>query len=383
MEEDLLNLDNSSKKQLIIWRVVSLILLVFLVTVGILYALGVGWKKDEEKENKQEQKGGNDESILTLWTQNSTIFTKLVPYIKKVTDNNNQNFIPVEDRIAVFDLDGTLFCETDPIYFDWDMFAYRVLDDPDYNKTAETQDRELANQIRAANIHDLPPDIEGKHCWRNPFVFKDMKMEDFISFTKNFLNQKAPGYINMKRGDAFYKPMLQVIDYLQKNDFKVFIVTGTDRFTVRTIVDGHINIPERQIIGTISTIKASGQGDEKGINYDFKKNDEILLGGGFVIKNVKMNKISTITTEIGQKPVLSFGNSGGDKSMANYVISNNKYESLAFMLCCDDEIRENGNKTKAESMYKLCSENNFQPISMEKDWKTIYGDDVKKKTKDD
>ena len=264
------------------------------------------------------------------------------------------------------------------------MFVFRVLEDPDYKDIAEDQDKKLANEIRAANIHDLPPTIEGRHCLRNPYVFKDMKMEDFISFTKNFLNQPAPGYINMKRGDAFYKPMLQVIEYLQKNDFKVFIVTGTDRFEVRSIIDGHINIPDSQIIGSISTIKASGQGDEKGIDYQFKKNDKILLGGGFVIKNVKMNKVVTMTTEIGQKPVLSFGNSAGDTSMANYVISNNKYESLAFMLCCDDEVRENGNKTKAKIMYGLCSENNWEPISMEKDWKTIYGDDViRNKTKDE
>ena len=64
--------------------------------------------------------------------------------MKKVTDKNNKDFIPVEDRIAVFDLDGTLFCETDPIYFDWNMFAYRVLDDPIYNKTAEQTDKEIA-----------------------------------------------------------------------------------------------------------------------------------------------------------------------------------------------------------------------------------------------
>ena len=89
-----------------------------------------------------------------------------------------------------------------------------------------------------------------------------------------------------------------------------------------------------------------------------------------------MNKVSTITTEIGKQPVLSFGNSAGDTSMANYVITNNEYESLAFMVCCDDEVRENGNKTKAESMYKLCSQNNWEPISMEKDWKTIYGNNV-------
>jgi hypothetical protein len=203
----------------------------------------------------------------------------------------------------------------------------------------------------------LPDDIEERHCVRNPAVFANMSMEDYANYIKNYLNRDAPGYNNMKRGDAFYKPMLEVISYLQKNDFTVYIVSGTDRFEIRTIVEGKINIPESQIIGSVSTVKASGQGNKNGTRYQFQKNDTVILGGGFVIKNVKMNKVNTMTTEIGKKPVLSFGNSSGDKSMATYVTSNNKYKSLAFQLCCDDEERENGNKTKAEIMRNLCIEN--------------------------
>ena len=213
MEDPLANIDTSSNKKVIIWRVISLILFIFLVTVGVLYALGIGYKKY-----------GNFESELTLWNSNSAIYTKLVPYIRNITDKSNKDFIPVEDRIAVFDLDGTLFCETDPIYFDWNMFTYRVLDDPNY--TAEQQDKDLAYDIRAADIHHLPDNIEEKHSVRNPYVFKGMKMEEYVEYTKKFLDQEAPGYTNMKRGDAFYKPMIEVVNYLQKNDFQVFIVSG-------------------------------------------------------------------------------------------------------------------------------------------------------------
>ena len=62
-----------------------------------------------------------------------------------------------------------------------------------------------------------------------------------------------------------------------------------------------------------------------------------------------------------------------------FVVNNNKYRSLAFQLCCDDTERENGNIEKAEKMYKLCDEFDWVPISMKNDWKTIYGDHVKKK----
>jgi len=371
--ESLLNVDlHKKQKTIMIWRIISLFLLIILAVIVILYALGIGWKQKEDKKDESD----NYESILSLWQPGSTVITKLIPYIKSITNKNNQDFIPVEDRIAVFDLDGTLFCETDPIYFDWNMFAYRILDDPVYNKTANQSDIDLANKIRSAYIHKLPEGLEKEHCVRNAAVFKGMSMEEYIDYTKKFLNADSPGYNNLKRKDAFYKPMLQVIEYLQKYEFTVYIVSGTDRFEVRTIVQGHINIPESQIIGSISTIRSTNQGDKEGIDYQFEKNDSVVLGGEFIIKNVKMNKISTIQTEIGKKPVLSFGNSSGDKSMSNYVVYNNPYKSLAFMLLCDDETRENGNKTRADDMARMCTEYNWQPISMESDWKTIYGDDV-------
>ena len=80
--------------------------------------------------------------------------------------------------------------------------------------------------------------------------------------------------------------------------------------------------------------------------------------------------------EIGQQPVLSFGNSTGDSSMAEYVTYNNQYKSLAFMLCCDDTVRENGDEAKAQKMFDLCEEFDWVPISMKNDWTTIYGDSV-------
>ena len=101
-----------------------------------------------------------------------------------------------------------------------------------------------------------------------------------------------------------------------------------------------------------------------------------MLGGEFVVKNLKMNKVSIIIQEIGQQPVLSFGNSTGDASMAEYVTSGNPYKSLAFMLCCDDTERENGNPEKAAKMEGMCEEFGWVPISMKDDWSTIYGDGV-------
>ena len=111
----------------------------------------------------------------------------------------------------------------------------------------------------------------------------------------------------------------------------------------------------------------------------FDDDDELILGGEFIVKNLKMNKVTVIAQEIGEQPVLSFGNSTGDSSMAEYTTSHNPYKSLAFMLCCDDTERENGNMEKADKMFSLCEEFDWVPVSMKNDWTTIYGDGVTKK----
>lgn len=167
------------------------------------------------------------------------------------------------------------------------------------------------------------------------------------------------------------------MEYLQRNDFIVYIVSGTDRFIVRGIVKGSpLDIPPRQIIGSDETVVTPDQGDEDGLSYVYDDDDELILGGDFVVKNLKMNKVAVIAQEIGQQPVLSFGNSTGDSSMAAYVTSGNPYPSLAFMLCCDDTERENGSAEKAGKMFDLCGTYGWIPISMKNDWTTIYGDGV-------
>ena len=89
-----------------------------------------------------------------------------------------------------------------------------------------------------------------------------------------------------------------------------------------------------------------------------------------------MNKVSAIVREIGRQPVLAFGNSSGDSAMLNYTINGNKYKSAAFFLLCDDLERELGNLGKAEKCRKLADENGWIPVSMRKDFVTIYGDNV-------
>jgi hypothetical protein len=187
-------------------------------------------------------------------------------------------------------------------------------------------------------------------------------------------------YDGMTLGEAFYEPMIQIVEFLKANDFTVYVVSGTDRFIVRGLVkDSKLNLPNRQIIGSDVTLVATHQEDVDGLNYVYGDNDTVVFGGEFIVKNLKMNKVTVIAQEIGVQPVLSFGNSTGDSSMAEYVTTNNEYPSLAFMLCCDDTERENGNVEKANKMFALCEQFDWIPVSMKNDWKTIYGEGVSHK----
>ena len=83
--------------------------------------------------------------------------------------------------------------------------------------------------------------------------------------------------------------------------------------------------------------------------------------------------------EIGKQPVLAFGNTFSDASMVNYTIYNNKYKALGFMLECDDLEREYGNLKKAQKIHEGCEKYGWICVSMRDDWKTIYGDGIKRR----
>ncbi len=317
---------------------------------------------------------------LSLWTENAPAKKALVSYIETVTDENSADYIPVENRIAVFDMDGTILCETDPYYFDHCILVYRVLEDPDYNDKASDFEKDVANRLQAKFDGDKTVEVSmAEHGQAVASAFRGMTVDEFEAYVKAFKEQPAPGYNGMTRGEAFYKPMLQIIDYLQANDFMVYIVSGTDRLIVRGLIDGSVDIPRNRLIGSDETLVALNQGDTDGEVYTFTDKDKVVTGGEFIIKNLNMNKVTAIMTEIGIQPVLSFGNSTGDAAMAEFTTTDNKYKSLAFMLCCDDLERENGNASKAQTMVDLCREYDWIAVSMKNDWTTIYGEGVTRK----
>ncbi len=112
---------DKTTKQLKIWRIIAIAAIIALLTVCILYAFGVGRKSNSPAID------GN--KALSLWNEGTGAKKSLIDYVNAVTKEGGADFIPVEDRIAVFDMDGTLTCETFYTYYDTMMFIEYCLHD--------------------------------------------------------------------------------------------------------------------------------------------------------------------------------------------------------------------------------------------------------------
>ena len=241
------------------------------------------------------KKGDN----FPTWTEDAAAIQALESYVETVTDEKSEDFIPVEDRIAAFDLDGTLYGETFPIYGEWLMFAERALNDPTYDAPEDI--REVAETVVAAGeSRSIPDGLEEAEIKAQAKAFAGMSIEDYTAYVEQFMETDAEGFDNLKRGDAFYLPMLEIVTYLQENDFMVYICSGTNRFTVRALIDGTLDIPERQVIGTDFTMTATGQGETGDMHYNITAEDEVLMGDELIIKNVKTSKVFQIMQELGK-----------------------------------------------------------------------------------
>lgn len=311
---------------------------------------------------------------FSYWTEDCEAITELTDYVKTVSDRESEDYIPDEDRIAVFDMDGTLMGETAPTYFDWLTYAYRVLDDPDYAGQATEEMIKTAEAIRSIPTDGIPEWLDAAHIRDNAKAFEGMTTEDFEKYILKFMEKPVKGFDNLAYGELFYKPMVEIVNYLQENNFTVMIVSGTDTCVCRLLMHDVFDIPPHQIIGSEYGIKLDGQSTDKGLEYNMAAKDTVVRDGTYEFKNVKSNKIRTIYEHIGQRPVLMFGNSSGDYSMAMITSTNNKYKSKAFFVLCDDDVREYGNVEKAASISEKAQENGWYTISMKNDWKTIYGD---------
>jgi phosphoserine phosphatase len=349
----------------------TLLMLAALLMCGTSVLASCGDNDDNEIELAQKKyfKSWNDCEALKA----------LKDYVEDVTNPNSANYIPVEDRIATFDMDGTFVGELYPTYFEYNLLEYRVLDDPDYRERAPEDVKEAAQSIRdfVRQGTPLPDHFDMVHAYAAAKAYAGMTLAEFDAYVKAYATKPANGFSGMTYGQSFYRPMLEVFNYLKDNGFTYYVVSGSDRFICRALTES-IGIEPNRVIGMDVRLTASNQGLEAGVNFTMGKNEDLKRTSELIIKNLKTNKVLQISQEIGKVPVLSFGNSSGDCAMHNYALSNTKYRSEAFMLIADDDARDHANRDKALALGEKWQQQGYHVISMRDDFKTIYGEGVTK-----
>ena len=318
--------------------------------------------------------------VFPSWNPESASLRELVEYVTASTDESGSGYIEPADRIATFDMDGTILCEKAPVYIDYCLTMHRVLDDPAYEAAEEEID--AMEQVRDHAYSEGETFHPESGITKDVLVasaFAGMTPEEFRAYVVDFADTvDAVGFEGMTYGETFYKPMIEVIEYLKANDFDVWMVSACEREVVRALVE-RFDIPYDHVIATDVPYIASGKGDEAVDDYNMSKDEMILLGAPLdEVECGKSGKPAAIAREIGKRPVLAFGNSSGDYSMLNYAEGNEQYSGMGFFVVCDDTEREYGSDEKAADYYAKADEEGWTAISMADDWKTIYGEGVKK-----
>jgi len=311
------------------------------------------------------------EETIPNWTEDSSVMESIVSFVNEASDENAEGFVPEEDRIAVFDFDGTLFGELFPAYFDHCLLIHRALYDESYEPSDEMKEYALEMEEAMLNRTKLP---KGSANYIAE-AFKGMTVEEYRAYVREMMAEPVWGFEGMNYGEGFYKPMVSLVQYLAEHDFTIFISSGSERNMIRELIEGTLDdcIPSWQVIGSDFTLTSPAQGDTADRDFDYGTDDTVIMEGTPASKNLMAGKVYHIISEIGKPPVLVFGNSSGDLAMAAYAVQNG---GKSYLLLCDDTERDYGNLDTAESFAETCEERGFETVSMKNDFATIYGEDV-------
>ena len=370
----------------LLWALCALLLGV--ICTSVFFLAGLGRKTEnrapaegegaalESEVSEEAARPEDTRTILASWDQKSEAYVKLTSFVEGVCDPESESYLPPEERVATFDMDGTFICEKAPVYIDMAFICWHVLEDPTYEAPEELRAavESVMDEVRAGTVpEDVNLNTVLAQCYegRTP----EELMADVLRFAES---TEVAGFDNMTYARSFYVPMLEVIEYLRANDFDVYVVTACERYVSRALAVEYAGFDPTHVVGTDLVTEATGQDGEDGLDYTFTQDDELVIVAPHVSETGKTNKVIAIVNEIGRRPVLSFGNSSGDFAMLNYATANPDHEGLGFLVIADDTEREYGNDEKAATMRDEVAKEGWVGISMHDDWSTIYGPDVKK-----
>jgi len=334
----------------------------YLISYLLLIFMGLSCINNTQKTDIDHPEIGQKIDPLPSWNNSSTK-KEILAYVDVVTDKDNHNFIPIDDRIATFDNDGNLWSEQ-PAYFQLFFAMDRVkalaIEHPEW-KTTQPFKAVLENDMEALKKQGeqgLIKLVMATHA--------GMTTEEFKADVKAWIKTAKHPTKKVAYDKLVYQPMLELLQYLRANNFKTYVVSGGGVDFMRAFVTEIYGIPEEQIIG--SRIKT-----------EFDYND-----GKPVIKRVaaldfiddKEGKPLNIQKIIGKKPVFASGNSDGDLQMLQWTASND-HKSFMIYLHHTDSIREwaydrDSHIGRLDKGLDQAKKDGWTVIDMKKDWKVVY-----------
>uniref|UniRef100_A0ABS3MGY2 Haloacid dehalogenase-like hydrolase n=1 Tax=Bradyrhizobium quebecense TaxID=2748629 RepID=A0ABS3MGY2_9BRAD len=293
----------------------------------------------------------------------------IIAFVEKVTEPGSPDFVPIPERIATFDNDGTLWCEQPvpvQLYFALDRVKSLAPQHPEWN-TMEPFASLLKGDMRTAMAggdRALVEVMMATHAGNTVAEFEQI-VKDWIATAKH-----------PKTGQLFtdmvYQPMLEVLSYLRSNGFKTFIVSGGGIEFMRPWVMWVYGIPPEQIVG--SSIKT---------RFEMRDGKPVLVRLPEVnFNDDKSDKPVGINQHIGRRPIAAFGNSRGDQEMLEYTQggSSARFELLVLH---DDTAREYAYgpalglpepKLGAfpQALYDQAKKDGWTIVSMKNDWSQVF-----------
>jgi len=289
----------------------------------------------------------------------------IVAFVEKITKEGSADFVPVEQRIATFDNDGTLWVEQ-PIYtqvtFAIDEVVAMAPQHPEWReqepfKSILARDRDAMLRF---SVQDFEKVVALTHS--------GMTVQQFQEIVKKWLAEAKHPRFKQPYTECVYQPMIELMQYLRKNGFKTYIVTGGGQEYVRAFAAQTYGVPPEQIVGSMGKVK---------YEYDKNGNPELIKLPEVLLVDDKSGKPEGINMVIGHRPQAAFGNSTGDQQMLEYTGVGDGAR-LMMLVHHDDAKREYayGAESKigtfSDALMAEANKKDWVVVSMKGDWKTIF-----------
>ena len=292
----------------------------------------------------------------------------ILDFVQRVTTEGSPELVPPSERVAVFDNDGTLWCEKPmPIQLDFILRRLVVMADQDPTlrtrqpwQAAYTRDYGWLGEVLTKHYHgddrDLPVLAAGVLQ-----AFAGVTVEDFEAQADAFLRGTQHPTLGRGHLACGYVPMVELLGYLDANGFRNYIASGGGRDFMRPISQEVYGVPRHRVIG--SSVSLAWNDDGHGGTIVHKPEADVLDDGP--------EKPVRIWSRVGRRPLLAAGNSNGDIPMLQFAEQPGR-PCLRLLVLHDDPDREFDYLVGAEQAFRLATINGWTVVSIKDDWTTVF-----------